>query len=53
MMRAILKDTRTNEILVELLDNLEEELTDNEIQEFINDLELDEETLENVYVDYE
>lgn len=52
-MKAILRDTRTEEELLELYDNLESELTDEEIQDFINGTDIDEETLEYVYVSYE
>lgn len=52
-MKAIIRDTRTNEVLIEIADNLEKELTDNEVQEFLNGYELSEDELENIYIDYE
>ena len=51
-MKAILRDIRTNEIIVELADNLEEELTDEQIQEIIEGCIYEPEEIENVYVDY-
>ena len=42
-MKAVLKDARTEEVLYEIYANLEEELTDKEIQEIIADLDLTEE----------
>lgn len=52
-MKAIIKDTRTGKTLMEIADNLETELTDKEVQEILEDFELTEEELENIFVDYE
>lgn len=52
-MKALLKDTRTDEIIVELADNLDEELTDDEVQNILEGCNYDEEDLEYAYVCYE
>lgn len=51
-MIAVLKNTITDEIIVELMDNLDVELTDDEVQDIINDFEFEPEELEHLYVDY-
>lgn len=51
-MKALLKDLITEAVILELVDNLDEKLTDNEIQELLQDT-FDEDVLNNCYVDYE
>lgn len=51
-MVAVLKNTITDEIIVELIDNLDVELTDDEVQDIINDFEFEPEELEHLCVDY-
>lgn len=51
-MKLVLKDTRTDKIIVELLDNLEEELSDKEVQELITGLDFDIELMDYIYADY-
>ena len=51
-MIAVLKNIITDEIIVELMDNLDVELTDDEVQDIINGFEFEPEELEHIYVDY-
>ena len=51
-MKAILRDTRTDELIVEIMDNLEIKLTDDEVQGLIEGYEFSPEELENMYIDY-
>lgn len=59
MMRIVLRDTRTDELVVEIFDMVEEGLTEEDINELMMDAEgYDEETLEllqndNYYISYE
>lgn len=59
MMRIVLRDTRTDELVVEIFDMVQEGLTEEDINELMMDAEgYDEETLEllqndNYYISYE
>lgn len=59
MMRIVLRDTRTDELVVEIFDMVEEGLTEEDINELMMDAQgYDEETLEllqndNYYISYE
>lgn len=55
-MKVVLRNTKTDKILTELLDNVNYKLTDEEIddilQELASSLELNESDFDDVYVDY-
>ena len=51
-MKVVLKNIITDEIIVELIDNLDVELTYDEVQDIINNFEFEPEELEHLYVDY-
>ena len=52
-MKAILRNTMTNKLVVELMDDLSEELTEYEVSELFDELGFGEEELENLYISYE
>lgn len=51
-MKAVLRDTKTDKIIVELLDNINYELSEEEIENFIEELELTPKDIDNMYIDY-